>query len=130
MEVKGDGVEAQRLDLLEDIDPQRGDGQTVGMKFSRVDKQTFSVNEEGIIVKRHDILEQFTSLRVEDLTRPTAEGMATLDREGGEGEEVGEPHIEGGKTDLIFFLVLFFPQTGQSRVSVSRTRLQETFDNI
>lgn len=97
VEVKGDGVEAEGLDLLEDVEPERGDGQAVGVELARKEHQALAIDEEGGVVKGDDVLEQLAPPGVvQQGAGPSAEGKAAaaLGGEDGEGEDARELHVE------------------------------------
>lgn len=69
------------------------------MELPRVDHYSLAIDEEGVVVKGHDILEQFSPLWVEKRAGSSAkQGTAALGGKRSEGEDIGEPHAEGKKT--------------------------------
>lgn len=57
-------VQAQRLDLMEHVNPQRRHRQTKGVVFSAVDHQPLSVDGERVVVPGDDILQQCPLSRI------------------------------------------------------------------
>lgn len=57
MNVERHAVEAQRLDLLEHIKPERWDWETEGVKLSTEDHDALAIDQERMLVPSHDVLQ-------------------------------------------------------------------------
>ena len=57
VDVESDGVEAQRLDLLEDVNPEVGDGQAEGVEGAGEEEHALPVDEVGLSIVGHDVLQ-------------------------------------------------------------------------
>lgn len=103
MQVKGHRVEAQGLDLLKDVEPQRGDGQSIRVELPREDHQALAIDEERVVVEGDDVLEQLSPLRVEQRAGPPTESRAIrLSSKSCEGEKARQPHCAGGIRQSLF----------------------------
>lgn len=97
VQVDGDGVETQGLDLGHDVGPEGRHRQSEGVKLSRVDQLALAVDKQGVVVKGDDILKQVSVGGLEELLGSSKQGVAGLDRQSDDAEDVGEPHCDGEK---------------------------------